>query len=518
MPDECAARTARPEMTRTCKLLFLPIILLQTGFFLFVSQHRFIDGDEGYYLLASRLVMQHKAPYLDFFYPQAPLLPYAYAAWFRFTGISWFAARGFAALQTAVLGGLIYQHVCRETGKWIAGLAAVVLFASSSFVFAWYPIVKTFPLAVLFLFAAYVIFTRRSQSSPGWWIAAAGLFFGLSVDTRSYVVAVAPVFLWWIFRPDRARWPNRLCWFAGGCSIGMLPSLILFFASPDAFLFNNLGYHAMRSKAGLIGLWQDKLMVLLATFGGRFTGFQFSVLTLTCVGFIVLRRMKRDASLLAFCIAFALGVVSSLPTPASMQYFCMLIPFLIVAAVCSVSDYLAGLQSPRETRMAVALCVVVLVSFVGFAVPTFRRYLFTGDNVPGIEDSTDATNWTLPQVTTVSRAIDQLAAPGEKVVSFWPGYIFTSQADPYPGFENDFGLVVARKLTREKRQKYHVPSSAEIVDEFASHGPRLVVIGNQGPASGGPKYSAAVAVVRTYGYTLVRMVGETSIYERSAAP
>jgi uncharacterized membrane protein len=228
--------------------------------------------------------------------------------------------------------------------------------------------------------------------------------------------------------------------------------------------------------------------------------------------------MKRDASLLAFCIAFALGVVSSLPTPASMQYFCMLIPFLIVAAVCSVSDYLAGLQSPRETRMAVALCVVVLVSFVGFAVPTFRRYLFTGDNVPGIEDSTDATNWTLPQVTTVSRAIDQLAAPGEKVVSFWPGYIFTSQADPYPGFENDFGLVVARKLTREKRQKYHVPSSAEIVDEFASHGPRLVVIGNQGPASGGPKYSAAVAVVRTYGYTLVRMVGETSIYERSAAP
>ena len=87
-------------MPRTCKLLFIPIFLLQTGFFLFVSQHRFIDGDEGFYLLASRLVMQHKAPYLDFFYTQAPLLPYVYAAWFRLTGISWFAARVFAALQT----------------------------------------------------------------------------------------------------------------------------------------------------------------------------------------------------------------------------------------------------------------------------------------------------------------------------------------------------------------------------------------------------------------------------------
>ncbi len=513
MPDKPAVR---PQMTRTCKLLFIPVILLQAGYFLFVSQHRFIDGDEGFYLLASRLVMQHRAPYLDFFYTQAPLLPYAYAAWFRVTGVSWFAARVFAALQTAVLGGLIYQHVCRETGKWLAGLAAVLLFASSSFVFAWYPIVKTFPLAALFLFLAYIIFVRQSPS--GWWIATAGVLFGLSVDTRSYVVAVAPVFLWWICRQSRMRWLVRLCWFAGGFIIGIIPSLILFFASPDAFLFNNLGYHAMRSKAGLIGLWQDKLMVLLATFGGRFTGFQFSVLILTCVGFILLRRMTRDASLLAFWIALALGVISSLPTPASMQYFCMLVPFLIVAAVCSVSDFLASLQSQREARIAGTVCVVLLIGFVGFGIPTFRHYLFTGDNVPGIEDSIDAPNWTLQQVTAVSKAIDQLAAPGEKVASFWPGYILTSHADPYPGLESDFGLVVARKLSREKREKYHIPDSAELVDEFASHGPRLVVIGNQGPASGGPRYSAAVGVVRTYGYTLVRMVGETSIYEYSSKP
>ena len=505
-------------MTRTCKLLFIPIFLLQAGFLLFVSQHRFVDGDEGFYLLASRLVLQHKAPYLDFFYTQAPLLPYVYAGWLRFTGISWFAARVFAALQTAVLGGLIYEHVCRETGKWMAGFSAVVLFASSSFVFAWFPIVKTFPLATLFLFLAYVIFARRSQASSGWWIAAAGLFFGLSVDTRSYLVAVAPVFLWWTFRQNRGHWLARLLWFAGGFTIGVLPSLILFFASPDAFLFNNLGYHAMRSKAGLIGLWEDKAMVLLATFGGRFTGFQFSVLSLTCVGLIVFQRLRRDASLLALAIAFALGLVSILPTPASMQYFSMVVPFLIVAAVCSVSDYLASLQSQREIRIAVAVCVVLLVSFVGFAVPTFCQYLFTGNRVPGIDGPPDAPNWTLQQVTAVSQAIDQLASPGEKVVSFWPGYIFASRADPYPGFENDFGLVVAKRLSRERREKYHLLAGDDMLDELASHGPRLVVIGNQGPVSGGPEHPAAVTVVHTHGYTLTRIVGETSIYEYSPKP
>ncbi len=504
-------------MTRTHKLL-IPIFLLQAGFFLFVSQHRFVDGDEGFYLLASRLVMQHKAPYLDFFYQQAPLLPYAYAAWFKFTGISWFAARVFPTLQTAVLGCLIYEHVCRETCKWIAGIAAVVLFTSSSLVFAYFPIVKTFPLAALFLFLAYVIFARRSQSSSGWWIAAAGLLFGLSVDTRSYVVAVAPVFLWWMFRRDRTRWMVRLLWFAGGFTVGTIPSLILFFASPDAFLFNNLGYHAMRSSAGLIGLWQDKVHVLLATFGGRFTGFQFSVLTLTCLGFVLLRRMKREASLLACAIALALGLVSILPTPLLMQYFCMLVPFLIVAAVCSVSDYLAGLHSQRAMRIAAAVCVVLLVSYVGFAVPAFCQYLFTGNRIPGIDGPPDAPNWRLQQVTAVSQAIDQLASPGEKVVSFWPGYIFASHADPYPGFENDFGLVIAERLSRERQEKYHLLAGEDMLDGFAPHGSRLVVIGNQGPMSGGPKYSAAVGMVRTYGYRLVRVVGGTSIYESSSRP
>ena len=52
----------------------MPVFLFLLRFFLFIARHRFIAGDEGFYLLASRLVLQHKMPYLDFFYQQAPLL------------------------------------------------------------------------------------------------------------------------------------------------------------------------------------------------------------------------------------------------------------------------------------------------------------------------------------------------------------------------------------------------------------------------------------------------------------
>ena len=173
--------------------------------FLFTARHRFIDGDEGFYLLGSQLVMEHRAPYLDFFFTQAPLLPYAYGLWMKLFGLSWFSARSFSATLTAVLGLLIYEHVCYETKKSIVGVAAVILFASSTLIFSWFPIVKTYSLAAVFLFGSYVILTRLSPTSSPWLVAVPGLLFGLSVDTRSYVVGLLPILIWWIFRCPETR-------------------------------------------------------------------------------------------------------------------------------------------------------------------------------------------------------------------------------------------------------------------------------------------------------------------------
>src|SRR5271165_2288172 len=353
-------------MTRTAKLLVVPVVLLQLCFFLFVARHRLIDGDEGFYLLASRLVLEHKVPYLDFFYTQAPLLPYVYALWIKFTGVSWISARMFSGLLTTLLGLLIYQHVCRETQKWIAGVAALILFASSTLVFAWLPIVKTYSLAVLFLFCAYVIIARPLATTPGWLIALAGVLFGLSVDTRSYIVALAPIFLWWIFRHSEARNRSaRILWFLGGFTIGIVPSLCLFVAAPDLFLFNNLAYHAIRSRVGLIGDWGEKLDIARKVlFDAENNGVQFSILLALSFLAILVTRMRRGTALLAFLIAVGLGLISILPTPPFVQYFCICMPFLIVAAVCGASDCVAPLRAARPKLIAVLATAAVLALFV----------------------------------------------------------------------------------------------------------------------------------------------------------
>jgi dolichyl-phosphate-mannose-protein mannosyltransferase len=509
------------EMNRTCKFLLVPVFLALLCFFLFVARHRFINLDEGFYLLASRLVLQHKAPYLDFFYTQAPLLPYAYGLWMKLFGISWFSARHFSAALTIILGLLVYEHVCRETQRWIAGLAAVVLFASSTYIFAWFPLAMTFSLASLFLFGAYVIASRLTSASPAWLVAVAGLLFGLSVDTRSYVVGLAPVFLWWIFRHSETRSRiARILWFLGGFTIGLGPSLCLFAASPDLFLFNNLGYHAIRSNSGLIGAWRGKLRVARTVlFGPGDNGFQFSLLSTVSFAGILVLRIRKGAALLAFLIALVLGVISILPTPPLVQYFCMCMPFLIVAAVSGASDYVASLRAGRPKQLAVLASIALLAAFVASSPPSFRRYLVTGRFVIGVGGPHDAQNWTLDRVSAVSKAIDQLAAPDEKIASFWPGYIFASKAEPYPGFENNsVGRMIANKLTVEQRAKYHILAESEIEADFAAHTPRIAVVGNQDIITHFTHSSEHATILLSDGYTAVKTIGDTSIFVCCSRP
>src|SRR5262249_13938397 len=69
------------------------LVILMAAVFVPVSFLRLVDGDEGTYLLVSRLVADGRVPYHDFFYPQMFLLPYVYGAWMKVVGYSWYAAR-----------------------------------------------------------------------------------------------------------------------------------------------------------------------------------------------------------------------------------------------------------------------------------------------------------------------------------------------------------------------------------------------------------------------------------------
>ncbi|HLI64010.1 MAG TPA: hypothetical protein VKV05_11455 [Terriglobales bacterium] len=472
--------------------------------------------------MASRLVLLHKKPYLDFFYTQAPLLPYIYALWMKVAGVTWVSAKIFSALLTAILATLVCEEVWHETRNWLAGLSAAILFATSSLIFGFFPVVKTFSLAGLFLFAAYLLVSRTSVTSARWPMLLAGLLFGFSVSTRSYLVLVLPVLLWWVLQnTEPGARQTALLSFLGGFVLGIAPCLYFFAASPRAFLFNNLGYHALRSEGGLVGMWQQKFVALLQVFllGPESNGIQTSLLFFISLAFLSSLPKRGSAARLAFQIAVVVGLVSLLPTPVHPQYFCLCIPFLLVTAVCVANDYLTELQPGRGKRLAAAGCVFLIGLYAAASVQDFRRYLVTGDGVAGVEPGL-AQDCRLEHVLAVSKAINQVVHPGEAVASFWPGFIFQTKAVPFPGFENDFGLPVAEDLSAEQRARYHILSAGEIEGDFAAHRPRVVVLRDHILVPTPVKYREKVrrledtfrAALLQERYTRIRTVGDMSIY------
>ena len=498
------------------------VFLVQAFFFGFVALHRFVDADEGFFLLASRLVLMHKKPYLDFLFEQAPLLPYVYALYMKIFGISWAATRIFAAVLTAVLGTLVCEDVWRHTRRWAAACATVIMFASSTLIFGYFPVVKTYSLAGLFLFASYVIISRVSTATPGWTLAAGGFLLGLGVDGRSYLLLVIPLFLWWIVqRSGRENRSAQILWFLGGTAVALLPSLYLFLSSPSAFLFNNLQYHALRSDGGLVGNWWEKLVALLVTFvgGAESNGIQTSILFFVALGFVFSIRGPGYRPRFAFQIAVLVGIISLLPTPVHPQYFCLCIPFLLTAAVCIVSDLIADVQSRPGKLAALAASLALLAIYVVSSANDFRRYLVTGDQVPGVDLSVDNKDWSLQRILEVSAAVDQVAAPGEVVATCWPGFIFQTKAVPLPGQEADYGLLIADKLTPAQRAKYHILSAGDLEADFAAHKPRVVVLRNHIPAKGGKLWRQLLQteddfrmLLLAHDYSLVRSIGGISIY------
>ena len=457
-------------------MALIPVILVQLAWFLVVARHRLIDGDEGFYLMASKLIWQGKMPYRDFFFTQMPLLPLVYGLWFRIAGTTWIAARALSALFTTILGTVMYVHVSRETGKWAAGLVAVLLFVSSTHVFAWMPIAKTYALSTLLLFLAYLTITRYRSTGSLRAFGLAGLLLGLSADVRLYFAGLFPFLILWILTASELRVRRRaLVGFAAGFVLAVLPNVYFFALDSGAFVFDNLGFRAASSGGGFIGDFSDKLDTLYWLFGSRGSGngAQFGILCILCgIGFLF---RHPTSTRLATYIAITMSLISLLPAPSLTQYFCVTVPFLIVAAVCSVWSPLRRIDKP----LVLAGAGVLLLVFGAASIKDVQRFLSSGEDVIGVSRPRLAVNFRLDSVIAMSHKLDECASRGEPVMSLWPGYLVQSKAQPLPGFENNTARELTRTISPERMSRYHIVSPSRIEAQIRAHIPRLVIVGNQ---------------------------------------
>jgi hypothetical protein len=137
---------------------------------------RRVDADEGFYTTAARLVWQGKTPYKDFFYQQAPLLPYVYSWVWAIRPNSLVAMRILSAVfcaTTTALWGFGLLRVKALPGK--VALATLLTILLDPYWISWNVVVKTFSFSNLMISLVLVLLYAALHTGSSRWYFAAGL-------------------------------------------------------------------------------------------------------------------------------------------------------------------------------------------------------------------------------------------------------------------------------------------------------------------------------------------------------
>ncbi len=445
------------------------VVLLHLAAALWFAGHRPIDGDEGYYGLAARLVSEGQHPYADFFYPQAPLLPYVYAPAARLVGAPQLPDLRYLSVAFGVAAvALLALWAGRAHGKrpWLA-VSTVWLVASDPELITWLVTVKTYALTGL----AVALAVLASQRAGGggrrawWWAGVGGLAMGLGASTRALLApaAVAPA-LWWLLAP-RDRRPGPAAAWLLGAALGAAPLVITFLHDADRFWFNNVGYHQLRFSAlehaplvvRAAAALETLLLAVLANPG---------LLLLTALAAWGLRPRRPGAAAADPAVAPSLVMAATytvsclLPDPVHMQYVTGVLPLLLVPAAAQGLSQLPwpDHRTALAAGAAMSLAAVLSLGLIRHDLPA-------------------EPHWQLDHYRRVCRVLARGTGPDDVVFAFWSGYPAGCGRRPLPGMENQFAVGVSERLDRVQRRRYRVPGREELARAFRGREAAVAVIG-----------------------------------------
>lgn len=464
-------------ISRHSRLFFALVILVFLIGTLTLSRHRPLDGDEGYYATAARMVSEGKTPYLDFFYPQMPLLPYLYAPAYKLAGSS-LADMRLMSVVVGVLSLILWGSFLRR--RWPDRpdivLAALVLVALNPYFLSWNVTTKTYALTNFAVFAALWALDRGLQSRRLQWFVLAGVAAGLGVGVRllylPWAGALALVLGWLQLRGMKkgVRLGNMAA-YLGGLLAGLAPSGVFFLRDPEKFIFNNFTYHQLRfsSLDRAHGDGMDQFLAALQALGGALFLNPFMVFQLVLVGLGVdwVRRHPenpvRPLMMLSGIGALVHTVVCLLPDPVYEQYFTGPLTPLLAPLVVAGLLRLTEMGKRPGSLLAGALILAALLSAFDLQV---RKTGMVWEEV-----------WSFEHLAKSCEAIEARTEPEDMVLAFWPGYVFETGRQYLPGLENHFAVGVSEKLTLEQKVHYHVAGKELILKALDYQYADVVVLG-----------------------------------------
>lgn len=441
--------------------------LLVAGWF---AGQRPIDGDEGYYGLAARLVAEGKTPYVDFFYPQAPLLPYVYAPAASLIGapqLPWL--RGVSVLlSTAAVALMAMWLATRLATRPGVAIAAGLLIALGPELLTWTTTVKTYAFTSAATAAALLACSRATAGARQGplWALGGGAALGIAASGRLLFApaAFAPAVLFVLV----ARWrrPSAALSWLVGAALGLLPVWLFWTGDPDRFWFNNVAYHDLRFSALENAPSWQRAVAALETLGVSLMSNPGLLLLLALAVWEASAWRSRDgdepdpAAAAGLLLAVVYTATCLLPDPVYMQYFTGGLPVMLLPAAAFGIGRLAW-----PSRRLVVGAAVLAPGLAWLSLDLIRHDLPT------------AAHWQLDHYARVNQRIVAGTEPDDVVFAFWPGYVAGSGRRPHPGMENQFAVGVSERLDAVERARYDIPGRRELARAFRREEAAMVVVG-----------------------------------------
>ncbi|MFO7937581.1 MAG: hypothetical protein R6V06_08250 [Kiritimatiellia bacterium] len=356
-----------------------------------------LNQDEGWYLYAARCVSEGLYPYEDFFFTQAPLMPWFYSLFADiWNSYGLLGGRIFTTviglLSSLCVGAMAARSVSRRYAP-EAGLIAFSLVGCNFYHCYFTTIPKTYALTSLLLHSGCLVLTlcffrkRRSQSMLSrMWALPAGLLIALAAGVRLSIGIVLPVITLGLLFNWR-KCGSAFFWFALGGFIGLAAVFApVLFSTMDEFLFCQ-SFHVHRGGSGFDPfLALGSLSRVVRAYLIQFLFLAALVLAAVTVGIRNKPLSSEDREdnayhgeiwpsvwFFAFAAAFAVHICSPHP------YDDYQVPVMGLLSV-AVAVWSVNLFEDRKTRVLLAVTAVLAVNLCSFSSPLLQDCFVSGQD------------------------------------------------------------------------------------------------------------------------------------------
>ena len=357
------------RISRPLVLLCTAVVFIFGGLLLYAETRAF-TWDEGFHLIAARMIRDGLRPCIDFCFPQTPLNAYWNAAWLWIFGDSWRLVHGIAAFLAAgavlLTGDFILSRFPVDSWRLAGAFTAAFLTGLNGAIVVYGSVGQAYGICLLLTVAAFrvaLLAVERESPLPA---TITGLLVSAAAAASLLTAPAVPAMLVWIVFYNRAgSRVRKLAGFLAAAVVPFLPVVWLFMHGPHQVFFDLVDYHARYrhvhwDNAGLhdfevliswIDTGQALLLGLLAAIGLYFIAAQSGW-----------DRARRAEFYLCGWIALLMGLEIATAHPTFSWYFLLIVPFLAIPATAGL--YAIGSRLAPD-RPAWPVTVLILLLAVG---------------------------------------------------------------------------------------------------------------------------------------------------------